>query len=203
MLPFPFFEPLINVNKHVWSLRSERKAVKILDDLKIELVKQAQSGKREAMERLFLGESEYLYKMAFLYMKNKEDSLDLVQECILRCIASLKRLKHPRYFRTWMTRILINCAHEEWERRGKYDLAEDTVFAAGESFPKEETLDLYRAIDHLNYPYRDIIIQYYFAGNKLSEIAQSLDIPVGTVKVYHSRAKRKLKCCSLQVLLTC
>ena len=165
-----------------------------MDELKIELVKQAQSGKREAMERLFLGESEYLYKMAFLYMKNKEDSLDLVQECILRCIASLKRLKHPRYFRTWMTRILINCAHEEWERRGKYDLAEDTVFAAGESFPKEETLDLYRAIDHLNYPYRDIIIQYYFAGNKLSEIAQSLDIPVGTVKVYHSRAKRKLKC---------
>ena len=132
--------------------------------------------------------------MAFLYMKNKEDSLDLVQECILRCIVSIKGLKQPQYFRTWMTRILINCAHEEWARRGKYDCVEEEVFAASEPFPGEERLDLYQAIDRLNFPYRDIIIQHYFAGNKLSEIAQILNIPIGTVKVYHSRAKSRLKC---------
>ena len=103
-----------------------------MDSLEINLVRQAQRGKKEAMEQLFLMEKEYLYKMAFLYMKNKEDSLDIVQECILRCIVSIKSLKQPQYFRTWMTRILINCAHEEWARRGKYDLAEEEVFAAEE-----------------------------------------------------------------------
>ncbi len=171
-----------------------------MDSLEIELVKLAKSGEREAMEQLFLMEKEYLYKMAFLYMKNKEDSLDIVQECILRCIVSIKSLRHPQYFRTWMTRILINCAHEEWARRGRYDCAEEEVFAAGEAFPGrrdapgEERLDLYHAIDRLNFPYRDIIIQHYFAGNKLSEIAQMLNMPIGTVKAYHSRAKSRLKC---------
>lgn len=63
-----------------------------MDSLEINLVRQAQGGKREAMEQLFLMEKEYLYKMAFLYMKNKEDSLDIVQECILRCIVSIKGL---------------------------------------------------------------------------------------------------------------
>lgn len=165
-----------------------------MDSLEIELVKLAKSGEREAMEQLFLMEKEYLYKMAFLYMKNKEDSLDMVQECILRCIVSIKSLKHPQYFRTWMTRILINCAHEEWARRGKVDYAEEEVFAAEDAFPREERLDLYQAIDRLNFPYRDIIIQHYFAGNKLSEIAQMLNMPIGTVKAYHSRAKSRLKC---------
>ena len=64
-----------------------------MDSLEINLVRQAQRGKKEAMEQLFLMEKEYLYKMAFLYMKNKEDSLDIVQECILRCIVSIKSLK--------------------------------------------------------------------------------------------------------------
>ena len=49
----------------------------------IRLVRQAQKGKKEALETLFLMEKEYLYKIAFLYMKNKEDVLDLVQESIL------------------------------------------------------------------------------------------------------------------------
>ena len=70
-----------------------------MDSLEINLVRQAQRGKKEAMEQLFLMEKEYLYKMAFLYMKNKEDSLDIVQECILRCIVSIKSLKQPQYFR--------------------------------------------------------------------------------------------------------
>ena len=46
--------------------------------------KAGQAGsKKEALETLFLMEKEYLYKIAFLYMKNKEDVLDLVQESIL------------------------------------------------------------------------------------------------------------------------
>ena len=159
------------------AIRQRTKAVNILDSLEINLVRQARNGEREAMEQLFLMEKEYLYKMAFLYMKNKEDSLDIVQECILRCIVSIKGLKQPQYFRTWMTRILINCAHEEWARRGKYDLAEEEVFAEEEAFPREERMDLYQAIDRLNFPYRDIIIQHYFAGNRLNEIAQMLNMP--------------------------
>ena len=162
------------------------------------LVELAQKGRKDAMETLFLMEKEYLYKMAFLYMKNKEDALDLVQECILQCILSIKKLKNVEYFRTWMTRILINCAKQEWRKRGRYDVLEETELIQLKDLPQEETsreekLDLYDAIDSLTFPYKAIIIQYYFAGNKLNEIANMLDMPAGTVKAYHARAKSKLK----------
>ncbi|MCM1046554.1 MAG: sigma-70 family RNA polymerase sigma factor [Candidatus Gastranaerophilales bacterium] len=164
----------------------------------IRLIRQAQKGKKDALETLFLTEKEYLYKMAFLYMKNKEDALDLVQECILQCILNLKKLKKPEYFRTWATRILINCARSEWKKRGRYTVTEDAELWEKEELPKEEVsreekLDLYEAIDKLSFPYRAIIIQYYFAGSKLNEVAELLNMPLGTVKAYHARAKCRLK----------
>lgn len=166
-----------------------------MTDSEIELVKRAKKGDREAFENLFLMEKEYLYKTAFMYMKNKDDALDLVQNCILKCMVSIKDLKRPEFFRTWMTRIMINCASSEWTKRRKYDLSEDEDIYSESSIAvsPEEKLDLYHAIDLLKYPYRAIIVQHYFAGNKLTEIARILDMPLGTVKMYHSKAKLRLK----------
>lgn len=164
----------------------------------IRLVMQARKGKKEALETLFMMEKEYLYKMAFLYMKNKEDALDLVQECILQCILNLSKLEKPEFFRTWMTRILINCAKQEWRKRGRCDVTEEPELleveeVMQETVSREEKLDLYDAIDSLPFPYKAIIIQYYFAGDKLKEIAELLNMPPGTVKAYHARAKSRLK----------
>lgn len=169
-----------------------------MEPREIRLVRQAQKGKKEALETLFLMEKEYLYKMAFLYMKDKEDALDLVQESILQCILNLKKLEKPEFFRTWMTRILINCARQEWRKRGRYDVAEEPELwqseeVSQEEISREEKLDLYEAIDRLSFPYKAIIIQYYFAGSKLKEIAEMLNMPPGTVKAYHARAKCRLK----------
>lgn len=110
--------------------------------------------------------------------------------------ASIGGLRKPEFFRTWMTRILINCAKKEWKTRGRY--VEDT-FLENESsvdtdtLSSEEKMDLYDAIDRLGFPYKAIIIQKYFAGAKLEEIAMMLEMPVNTVKVYHLRAKEQLK----------
>lgn len=160
-----------------------------------ELVKRAIKGSRQAFEALFLLEKDYMYKLAFMYMKNRDDAMDLVQNCILKCMISIEDLKEPKFFRTWMTKIMMNCAKTEWGKRGRYDLleGEDVFINEDREITSEEMLDLYRAIDYLGYPYRDIIIHHYFVGAKLAEIAQMLDMPVGTVKVYHSKAKKRLK----------
>lgn len=166
-----------------------------MDTDKIQLIRQAGRGKQTAFEALFLQEKEYLYRVAFLYMKNREDALDLVQECILKCMQSIHSLKQPEFFRTWMTRILINCAKKEWKARGRYtdDFETESLSMETEELSAEEKLDLYDAIDHLDFPYKAIIIQKYFVGAKLEEIALMLDMPVNTVKVYHLRAKEQLR----------
>ena len=82
-----------------------------------------------------------------------------------------------------MTRILINCALAELRRNRRY--AEEPEWEseewAQEEAPvsAEEKMDLYRAIDHLDYPYKVIIIQKYFFDCKLNDIAELLEIAVG------------------------
>lgn len=161
----------------------------------IYLVERARRGEKDAFAQLFLAEKEYLYKTAFLYTRSQEDALDLVQECILQCMLSIKKLKFPEYYRTWMTRILINCARKEWQKK-RYVQEEDgqeQIPAQEDVVSREEKMDLYQAIDALPFLYRSIVVEKYFAGAKLEEIAQMLDMPLGTVKVYHGRAKKQLR----------
>ena len=165
-----------------------------MNPLEIKLVKQAKNGDKSAFEQLFLLEKEYLYKCAFLYTKNREDALDLVQNCILKCMVSIRELREPKYFRTWMTKIMINCFNNESVKKRKYVLQEKEVWKEeNTALSAEEKMDLYHAIDHLKFPYKEIIVQHYFASNKLTEIAEMLDMPIGTVKAYHSKAKAKLR----------
>lgn len=162
----------------------------------IYLVERARRGEKDAFAQLFLSEKEYLYKTAFLYTRSQEDALDLVQECILQCMLSIKKLKFPEYYRTWMTRILINCARKEWQKNKHYvqeEDGQDQIPAQEDDVTREEKMDLYQAIDTLPFLYRCIVVEKYFAGAKLEEIAQMLDMPLGTVKVYHGRAKKQLR----------
>ena len=165
-----------------------------MNPLEIMLVKQAQKGDKNAFEELFHLEKEYMYKCAYLYTKNREDALDLVQNCIVNSMVSIKELREPRYFRTWMTKIMINCFNTESMKQKRYVLqGEDIWQEENITLSTEEKMDLYHAIDHLKSPYKEIIVQHYFACNKLTEIAEMLDMPIGTVKAYHSKAKRKLR----------
>ena len=165
-----------------------------MNPLEIKLIKQAQKGDKAAFEELFLMEKEYLYKCAFLYTMNREDAFDIVQNCIVKCMVSIKELREPRYFRTWMTKIMINSFNTERTKQRRYVLQEEEVWHEdNKELSTEEKMDLYHAIDHLKFPYKEIIVQHYFACNKLSEIAEMLDMSIGTVKAYHSKAKATLR----------
>lgn len=93
------------------------------------LVKRAMRGNPKAFGTLVEREQEYLYRMAFLYVRQEQDALDVVQESILKAYKSLKTLREPEYFRTWLTKIVINTA-------------QDTLRARQRMAPLEEELDL-------------------------------------------------------------
>lgn len=76
------------------------------------LVKRAMRGNPKAFGTLVEREQEYLYRMAFLYVRQEQDALDVVQESILKAYKSLKTLREPEYFRTWLTKIVINTAQD-------------------------------------------------------------------------------------------
>lgn len=72
------------------------------------LVKQAIKGDADAFLELMEQNSLNMYKVARAILQNDEDAADAIQDTILTCFEKLDTLKKPEYFKTWMTRILIN-----------------------------------------------------------------------------------------------
>lgn len=168
------------------------------EQMEVELLAgRAKSGDKDAFLELMLMHKEYLYRTAYLYVRNSDTACELVQECIVKSMESIGKLKKPEFFKSWITKILINCAITQLRKDKRY--AAEPEWVSGEWAEKEgpvsreEKMDLYLAIDRLEYPYKVIIIQKYFFDCQLNEIASFLQMPLGTVKAYHSRAKKQLR----------
>lgn len=160
----------------------------------IELVRKAVRGNRKAYGELISEYQVYLYKTAYLYTKNESDALDAVQDCVTNGMLAITKLREPRYFKTWITRILINSIYKNNTKKAPLISFDDYHDLASEEFPSiEEHLDLYEAIDSLRPVYKSVIILYYFQDMKIKEIAYAMNLPEGSVKAYLSRAKKELR----------
>ena len=168
-----------------------KEKTKVKEDT-IQLVKKAVRGSKSAYGELIAEYQVYLYKTAFLYVKNEADSLDAVQECVMRGLLAIGKLKEPQYFKTWITRILLNCIWQGKKQTQTVALEEYREKGV-ENYLIEEKVDLYDAIDSLKEQYKTVVIRFYFQELKIKEIARIMEIPEGSVKAYLYRAKKQLR----------
>ena len=161
----------------------------------IALVKKAINGNQKAFETLVKNESKKLYKTAFLYVRNKEDALDVLQETIYKAFVSIEQVKQPEFFNTWLTKILIRTAYDLLKKRKKSVFDEQLLDSyLDESSPNVEgKLDLTNAIYTLNQNYQTVIILFYYHDLPIRIIADTMGKPESTVKTYLRRAKIELK----------
>lgn len=166
-----------------------------MDDKQIEkLTVKAARGNAKAYGQLIEHYKEYLYRTAWLSMKDEEKALDVVGECILRGFRFIHTLKNPGYFKTWITRILLNAIQDYYGKNPQLESIEELYIAAPKaSISSEEKMDLYQAIDRLPETYKTVIVLKYFDEMKVSEIAYVMDMPEGSVKAYLSRAREELR----------
>lgn len=158
------------------------------------LARKAAHGNVEAFGELIHMHQEYLYRTAFLYMKNEDAALDVVQDCILKAFEAIGKLRNPEFFRTWITRILINCANQAQRDRGRMSgYGENAEMPDHTKAMIEERCDLHQAMEHLPEMYRKVVILKYYNNLKIQEISEVLGIPEGSVKAYLYRAKRELR----------
>lgn len=83
----------------------------------IKKVLKAKKGNHKAFQDLMEEEKIKLYKIAYVYMKNEDDALEVFQETVYKAFISIKNLKDERYFSTWIIRILINTAFDLLEKK--------------------------------------------------------------------------------------
>lgn len=139
---------------------------------------------------------ESLYRIAFTYVKNKDDALEIVQEAVYKAYISYNTLEEPQYFNTWLTRITINCAMDYIRKTKKVVHLESgykSEISTYDSQKSEEIMDLYEALDKLDEKQKTIIILRFFEDKKIKDIADILKYPVSTVKSILYRALEKLK----------
>ena len=76
----------------------------------VSLIEQAKNGDEEAFYQLINQKKTELYRIAFVYVQNENDAVDIFQQTIIRAYEGLPKLNEPKYFSTWITRIVINCS---------------------------------------------------------------------------------------------
>lgn len=158
------------------------------------LVMKARSGNDEAFYELIQMRKEQMYKTAYAYVKNRDDALDIVGDTVFKAAMSVKRLREPAFFHTWLTRILINCCLDHLKKARKViPMADPEPVILPEPYDCPERLDLHSAVDGLSGNYRTVIILKYFQDMTIRQIAEVMGCPQGTVKTYLHRALRILR----------
>lgn len=158
----------------------------------LQLVKRALQSDTESFLELMEQNSGAMYKVAWAILKNNEDVADAVQDTILTCYEKLHTLRQPEYFKSWMTRILINHCYQIQNRykTWKLDAQMPEIPVYDNSLAELEFKDMLKALEE---KYRIVLVLYYVEELKISEIAEILEINENTVKTRLARAKEMIK----------
>ena len=157
-----------------------------------QLVKRAMKRDTEAFMTLIELNTQSMYKVAWSILRNDQDAADAIQDTILACFEKIHTLRESSYFKTWMTRILINNCYSIINNRKREcsmdDFPELPATESQESY--FEFMDLLNCIDE---KYRLIIVLYYVNGFKISEISKLVNLNENTVKTRLARGRKCLK----------
>ena len=171
---------------------------------------------RERQERLeaeALTHLDALYRTALRLSRNAQDAEDLVQETYLNAFRSLDRFEEGTNLRAWLFRILNNAFISQYRRRKRrpsssiedvteyylYDHLVEGGAAPRPENPEQEVLDrigdegVLRALEDLPVEFRQVELLADVEGFSYREIADILNIPIGTVMSRLYRARRRLQ----------
>ncbi len=144
---------------------------------------------------LLKNKKEKYYRIAFTYVKNRDDALDIVHNAVVKALQKIHTLKNREYLETWFYRILIN-ESVTFIRKNKNILFFDELSNFNptvEQIDEEQHITLYSAIDKLSPKLKTVIIFRFFEELKLEEIAEITATNLSTVKARLYKALKLLK----------
>ncbi|CAH1206480.1 RNA polymerase sigma factor SigV [Paenibacillus plantiphilus] len=162
----------------------------------MERVNHAIIGDKDAFTELIMDHKTLMYRTAYSYCGNEHDAMEIVHETVYKAFKSIKNLREPAYFKTWLIKILINCAIHNMKRKSKviHFVNEHPIHTqASYSHDTDARLDIQASILELEDKPRSIIILKFYHDMTFSQIADVLECPVSTVKTNYYLALKKLR----------
>lgn len=173
-----------------------------------DLIRRFQEGQSGAFDALFDRHKDYVYRVAFFVTRNSGDAEEVVQDVFIDVLRTLPRYDTagPARFETWLYRVTVNRCRSRFRRKrlpsADWDDMGEQIDRIVNGHPyhqpehstigREQKAALWRAVDALPEAHREVVVLRYQAGLSYEEIAQAMEINVGTVKSRLYNAHKKL-----------
>ena len=166
---------------------------------------------QQRFENLLRPHIEFLYRMAYRWTQSQDSAEDLVQELLIKLVPRIKEMEQIESLRPWLLRILYNRYVDDyrhartspvdesqsgWNPDDGDDPADIVSQAVDPIQPGEQEelrLSLQKALLQLEEGQRDVVLLHDMEGYTAEEVAEILDIALGTVKSRLHRARTQLK----------
>jgi len=173
------------------------------------LVEKAQAGNFEAFGLLASKYKKRVYDIAYNFTRNTEEAYDLSQEIFLKAFRALKGFESKSSFYTWLYRIARNAGVDYTRRKNNRP-----EYLFPDDFPADESLlhprvtnnsvvhpveaaeidnEIKKAISELSPRQQQVFVLRYYEDLPLSEIADILELKVGSIKAHLFNAIRNLR----------
>jgi RNA polymerase sigma-70 factor (ECF subfamily) len=167
-----------------------------------EVIRRFLDGDEEAFSQIVRSWERKIFNLAWRMLGNREDAQDVAQDTFLSIFRSLKSLRDPGSFSTWLYRITLNHCQLRWRIRASYVSLEEwipdqnggkkEVFSGNSAAPPGsdslEALDIiHKALSGLSEDHRTAVILKEYMGLSLQELADVMGCPLSTAKsrLYH------------------
>jgi RNA polymerase sigma-70 factor, ECF subfamily len=169
-----------------------------MQDPDLDLVHEAQAGNKAAFGKLVDRHHGLVYAAVFGVLGNREEALDATQDIFVKVFGQIGKFEGQSKFKTWLYRISINQAIDAYRRRRPQEPIEpDAPFQSKGPSPREhaskqETAAIVReALDSLSPDHRAVLVMREWEDLSYEEIADTLNIEIGTVmsRIFYARKR--------------
>lgn len=159
------------------------------------IAKSIKKGNIEVLLQWIDVNKQRLYRMSWSYLKNNEDVEDVFHNTIIKVVENINKLQNEQAFEGWFVSILLNECRQILRDRRKVQPS-DYIELHDEACSTEdraESVDLIDGLKSIDEEYKELIILKYYSGYSQKEIAEILNMPLGTVKTKLFRGLKMLR----------
>ena len=151
------------------------------------------NSKDSIFETVYEMHANMVYRLAFSYMKQKEDAEDIVQEVFTKYMCGLRLPMSPEHERAWFVRVTINQCHDALRKRS-YRMHDDLSTVVEKPLETDDSIShLLDVLQKLPEKNRSVVILHYLEGYSVEEVGKILGLSVSATKMRLKRSRESLK----------
>lgn len=170
------------------------------DEILNSVVRKCVEGDRKSQQMLYKHFYSKMMSVCYRYVRNSEDAKDLLHDGFVKIFRNLKQYKFDGSLEGWVRRIMVNTAIDHIRKNKNVFLSDDEVNLENSKVESEDIIysqfghtEIIKSIQELSPAYQAVFNLYVIEGYSHKEIAEQLNISVGTSKSNLAKAKKNLR----------